>query len=485
MNFISMYKELQEQTSLEIKLNILERKNTRISMNKNLKEKLIRTEKFDMFLTESAYEAKNYILSHLNDDGLRVYINEHVPLYLVGKMYECIHTDMVIEAQKQGYDVKMNEDDDKIVCVIISPIDSYGFPVVDKEDTYYDDYTYEYYFEEENIYAYSRYQNFKKFDLCKAFGKARRFKLTEDDKITESIRIDEKSRRELINKSRGGDNYTSKEREGQNRWTRRTKSRIFNSIRDYNDIDMNAFWKGNILQFGIKVHGETDDYVVTVIFENILENLQRNIKDNDNKLEFKCVLRALLTSFNSGDVYISCTCPDFVYSGMNYYSYKQGYNSNPIFGKAMTAPVQKNPDDTKGAGCKHINLVISNLDWMMKIASVINNYIRYAREHFGTKYADFIFPQVYGVPYDRAIQLSLFDDPNDNGLLPTDQDTISKAIDKTMSARDDRGKFVKDNEYRFQKREPEETDRGPSQEDENPLGLEFDDTDDSVDNIVK
>ena len=42
---------------------------------------------------------------------------------------------------------------------------------------------------------------------------------------------------------------------------------------------MDAFFKGDILEFGIRVHGETDDYVVTVTFEGILKELQREVGD--------------------------------------------------------------------------------------------------------------------------------------------------------------------------------------------------------------
>ena len=41
--------------------------------------------------------------------------------------------------------------------------------------------------------------------------------------IDESLLL-EKSRQELINKSRNSDNYTSKGRQGENRYTRRLKS---------------------------------------------------------------------------------------------------------------------------------------------------------------------------------------------------------------------------------------------------------------------
>lgn len=167
-------------------------------------------------------------------------------------------------------------------------------------------------------------------------------------------------------------------------------------------------------------------------------------------------------------------CPDFIYAGFNYYGVKQNYNSKPILGKALQAPRIKNPLDNKGSCCKHINLVISNTDWMMKVASVINNYIKWCKENMSRNYADIIFPAVYGVSYKGAIQMSLFDDPDDNGLLPSDQGTISKVIDRTMSARDTKGKFVQGNEYRFKKQDTIKAKQQAQEDNEGQLKLDLD-----------
>lgn len=726
--------------------------------------------------------------------------------------------------------------------------------------------------------------------------------------IDESLLL-EKTRQELINKTRNSDNYTSKGREGQNRYTRRLKSQIANSVRDYNRIDMNAFWKGDILDFDVRVHGETNNYVVTLTFQNILRRLEQEVKANNNKLEFKCVLRALIGAFNSdNDLLVGCTCPDwclkedtliklldgtistikevyerfnsgeklYVYStdengdfkpgcvndvwisgyshemvkvtldngqtiettpnhrfmlrdgsyreakdleqgtslmplyfkintkgyedvksnselvtkfysvykqvaeellqdeiekakersgedviaihhkdfnklnnnpdnlipmgkdehykyhyehvfegdafdkwiqaGKEYWSkqeskdkqaevmretmlkfyaniseedyqkikdkiytnefksklskalknvwqnytqeeyekrcqinkennakckdkrsigvsnswknqteeeYESRINnmsvgvkntwkehperfltekrkkSNKLKGKyERTLDINKktciskiqtilnliikdgkipseqlydvyrldrnivpagypkwqrvfnswkelsnyyqlnhkvvkvehiyydeaipvydiavekynnfyvnagvilhncyrqaywatqgkynsvapqpsngmriaNPNDTKGGGCKHVALVLSNLDWMMKIASVINNYIKWSKENMEWNYAQYIFPKIYGMPYDRAVQLSLFDDPNDNGLLGKDSDALSNVIDKSLQGRDDKGRFTRDNNYKFQSK-PKETKRH-DYEDDNALNLRFGD----------
>ena len=71
---------------------------------------------------------------------------------------------------------------------------------------------------------------------------------------------------------------------------------------------MNTFFKKDELKVGINVHGETDDYVVTIRFNNALKAIADEIKRNNNKLEFKCVLIALQRTFNNGDVFVSCTC---------------------------------------------------------------------------------------------------------------------------------------------------------------------------------
>ena len=289
-----------------------------------------------------------------------------------------------------------------------------------------------------------------------------------NETLNEALLI-EKNRQELISKSKSGKNYSPKNQaKGKNRWERRRYSQIANSVRDYNNIDMDSFWKGDILDFKINVKGETDDYVVSITFESILDELQREVRANDNKLEFKCVLRALLNAFNSENVYLGCTCPDWKYRFAHYATVDR-YNA----GVPEMRPNRfswTNSEDDMGSACKHVNLVLSNTDWMMKIASVINNYIKWCKENMANNYATYIFPKVYGMPYNRAVQLSIFDDPEDNGLLPSDQETLNKVIDKSLQGKDERGRWVKDNEFRFQKKD---TQKYP-EDDEDQLKLDFD-----------
>lgn len=124
-------------------------------------------------------------------------------------------------------------------------------------------------------------------------------------RLSESLLL-ERKRSEILNRSRTGDNY--KTRPGENRYTRRTKSRVAATVADYNRIDMDAFFKADMLEFDINVKGETDSYTVTVLFENVLKEIKRNVSQNKGKFEFKCVIQALMRVFNSEDIYVACSC---------------------------------------------------------------------------------------------------------------------------------------------------------------------------------
>lgn len=234
--------------------------------------------------------------------------------------------------------------------------------------------------------------------------------------LTEELLL-ELNRGQLINKSKASDKYKSAGHEHENRWTRRNKSKIATRVDQYNQIDMNNFFKNDELKVGINVHGETSDYIVLIRYNGVLREIAEQIKRNNNKLEFKCVLIALQRVFNSGDVFVSCSCPDWAYR-QAYNASRGGYNSGPV---EIRASDITNPRDSKGAGCKHVNLVLGNVDWLMKVSSVINNYIHYMKDHFERKYADLIFPKLFGMPYQKAVQLNLFDTDDE---LPGDSNEI-------------------------------------------------------------
>lgn len=223
--------------------------------------------------------------------------------------------------------------------------------------------------------------------------------------------ITEASRTQLISKSKAGDNYAPDNRDkGKNRFQRRTKSSVANSVKEFNSIDMNNLFKMGILTVNINVNGETSKYVVRISFGGFTEILRDFIEKNGGKLDLRCIVRTLILGFNRDDVYVHCTCPDWKYR-LDFFSHKKNQASTSKPDDPLNRPpVKTNPHDTKGDGCKHVLLVLSNNSWVIKVASVIWNYINYIKEHKEKLYAEIIFPAIYGENYKDAYQTSLTDD---------------------------------------------------------------------------
>lgn len=206
---------------------------------------------------------------------------------------------------------------------------------------------------------------------------------------------------------------------GMMRYRRRVKSKVANSVKQYNSIDMNKLFKKDILTMDVNVKGETDDYVVKISFGGFTELLQQEVKKQNGKLDSKAVTRALIDGFNKDDVYISCTCPDWKYR-FAYFATK----NNIIIGDPETRSSDiTNPDDKLGPACKHVLLVLSNTSFLLKVASTIYNYINYMEKHYHKLYADYIYPAVYGKKYEDPVQLDVFDDDE----LASDKDTLDKS----------------------------------------------------------
>ena len=200
---------------------------------------------------------------------------------------------------------------------------------------------------------------------------------------------------------------------------------------------MNKLFKEDILTVNISVKGETDDYTVKISFGGFLDILKDLVKGNQEDLNLRNITRALVTGFNKDDVYIFCSCPDFHYR-FGYWATKNKLTS----GEPEDRPSNiTNPKDSLGSGCKHILLVLSNNSWLMKVASVINNYIKYMEKHYQKLYADIIYPAIFDREYEEPVQLSI-DDVETDTNLHTDNDTL----DKANKFNQDRTKFQKGNQ---------------------------------------
>lgn len=188
-----------------------------------------------------------------------------------------------------------------------------------------------------------------------------------------------------------------------------------------NSIDMNKLFKDDILTVNIPVHGETDDYVVRMTFGGFLAILRDQIGDKTT-VDFRDISRAAIIGFNKDDVFINCTCPDWQYR-FAFHATRNQINS----GTPETRPSDiTNPDDTLGSACKHVLLVLNNTSWIIRVARVISNYIKYMEKHYQKLYAEVIYPAVFGKIYQDPVQLSI-DDIDSDGTLATDAGTLDRA----------------------------------------------------------
>ena len=226
--------------------------------------------------------------------------------------------------------------------------------------------------------------------------------------------LNEKTRNQLVADSKN----VKRERDGQTRYQKRTKSRIGSSVREFNSLNMSKFFKEDILDINIQVYGETDNYIVTISFGGVLDEL-KNLLRSGKELELKDIIKALIISFNKNNVYIHCSCPDHNFR-FNFWATKKDINSGP---KELRPAKITNPDDDLGDGCKHIMLVLANTGWIIKTASVINNYIKYMEKNQNKLYADIMYPAIYGKKYEEPVQQSMFD----SNELDTDKETIDKS----------------------------------------------------------
>lgn len=237
--------------------------------------------------------------------------------------------------------------------------------------------------------------------------------------------LTEVKRNELLSQSKKGNMYKNK---FGSRWTSKDNCKVANTVADYNKIDMNTLWKEDKLKFGVKIQGETDKYIVTIQFNNLLNKIQNEVKSNKNKFNRDIVTKALMQAINTADILIDCSCPDFKYR-LSYWATKNGFK----VGEKEERPTNiTNPTNNKGALCKHILAALNNASWIRNISSVIVNYANYCKDNLEYNYGRFIFPKIFAADYNKSIQLCL-DLYNEKGELKDNLDTDETIINLSNS----------------------------------------------------
>lgn len=242
----------------------------------------------------------------------------------------------------------------------------------------------------------------------------------------------EDTRAQLVSKSKNADPYKNT-KYGKNRFERKKYSKVANTVKEFNNINMDELFKRDILIMNATVAGETGKYMVQVKMEGVVAEIAKNIKNNNNIFEFKTVIQAITKVFNSSNIQVHCSCDDFKYR----YQHALIVSNDNVDGTDKDpGPGKTGMANSSGKGCKHILLVLNNSDWIMKVASVIRNYINYFAEHRKPAFNKLIFPKLYGVPFDAAAEENLV--PDEESL-----ETNESIIDIINDWAKNRGKAVK------------------------------------------
>ena len=159
------------------------------------------------------------------------------------------------------------------------------------------------------------------------------------------MQLQEKSRSDLLSKS-----MTAKPTKSYN--TTRFERRKLQTMKTSASI-----FKSDALSLEIPVEGETNTYTVTILFDGICKDIQRELKKNDYNLEFKVIYKAIVRAIKNQSMFIGCTCKDYKFR-FQYIATKERYNAL----QAQLVPAtQTNPNNDQGAGCKHILKVLDDL----------------------------------------------------------------------------------------------------------------------------
>ena len=255
--------------------------------------------------------------------------------------------------------------------------------------------------------------------------------------------LEDKRAKLLADQKRGRNYVWWNQDKGKNRYQRRLKSKIKSSVSHFNNIDMNKFFKDDILDVSVGVQGETDDYVVRLSFYGTLDELH-NFLNANGTFDRKAIMKALTRAFNKDDVYMNCTCADFKFRH-RYWATK----NNLIVGETEDRPNRfdrTNKNNDMGPACKHVTLALSDSSWLIKVASVIFNYIKYMEDHNERMYQKYIYPAIYQQPWTDEAQLDITDITGEDELA-----TDSSTIDTSNIEARKRGQFKRGNEYRFRK----------------------------------
>lgn len=247
----------------------------------------------------------------------------------------------------------------------------------------------------------------------------------EDNVKTESKKLEEASRNELLAKSKA---------ETITRYNKSSGYKGFSLV----DIDTTAIKTRN----SIVITNRVGNYFDSVELDDILYWVGLEVTEaRDNKMTQKVVEKALLGAMDGMDIKVDCNCGDFIYR-FAYMATQFEYK----YGKPETRPSNITNPGGYGAVCKHLIALLSNKSWISQVASTLQQWIideiEWVRDFLKMSEEEFKLPDEYARYLGKHGAMKKFWDKQPNN---EEQDTDSDETNEDSDSDNENEETTNDN----------------------------------------
>ena len=162
-------------------------------------------------------------------------------------------------------------------------------------------------------------------------------------------------------------------RKSQRESPMRFKKMKLYKAKDFNNVDFESLFTTDTFTWKSRV----GDYIVTISFEGAFSNLYTEVgswsgKNRWKKIDLKLLTKCLSKSLDEDDLYIDCTCPDFLYR----FSW-WATQADAKYGVQQNRPPRvRNVRNNQGFCCKHLLATLYGKRWVPAAAKAWLQYIR-------------------------------------------------------------------------------------------------------------
>lgn len=162
-------------------------------------------------------------------------------------------------------------------------------------------------------------------------------------------------------------------RKSQRESPMRFKKMKLYKAKDFNNVDFESLFTTDTFTWKSRV----GDYIVTISFEGAFSNLYTEVgswsgKNRWKRIDLKLLTKCLSKSLDEDDLYIDCSCSDFLYRFSWWVT-----QADAKYGVQQNRPPRvRNVKNNQGFCCKHLLAVLYGKRWVPAAAKAWLQYIR-------------------------------------------------------------------------------------------------------------